>query len=137
MRVFLDANVLFSASNPDSNIAALIKWLCRKGTAVTSDLAVVEARKNLSLKRPAWRPVFERLLEALEVVPSTLFELPVPLQEKDAPLLCSSIRNRCSFFVTGDKRDFGHLYDRRIEGVEVISLLRLAEILAAGHGQSD
>lgn len=49
MRVFLDANVLFSASNAGSNIARLIAALMTRETVVTSDLAIEEARKNLVL----------------------------------------------------------------------------------------
>lgn len=45
MRVFLAANVLFSASNAGSNIARLVDWLLDKGTAVTSDLAHEDARR--------------------------------------------------------------------------------------------
>ena len=66
MRVFLDANVLFSASNAESNIARLIArliaWFGERETVVTSDLAVEEARKNLQLKRTAWLSTFEALL---------------------------------------------------------------------------
>lgn len=43
MRVFLDANVLFSASNRPSNIASLIDSLLEQGEAVTSELAALEA----------------------------------------------------------------------------------------------
>ncbi len=129
MRVFLDANVLFSASRVGSSIARLIAWLIEREIAVTSDLAVEEARRNLTLKREDWLPVFEELLGDLVVVPSALFDLPVPLDTKDAPLLCAAIRSRCSLFVTGDKRDFGHLYGHTVQGVEVISLLRLAEMV--------
>lgn len=43
MRVFLDANALFSASNAGSNIARLVDWLLAEATAVTSDLAREEA----------------------------------------------------------------------------------------------
>ena len=132
MRVFLDANVLFSASNVGSNIARLIAWLAKQETAVTSDLAVEEARKNLVAKRAAWVPAFEDVLDDLEIVPTALFELPIPIKAKDAPLFCAAIRSRCGLFVTGDRRDFGHLYGQRVQGVEIISLLRLAEILAGG-----
>lgn len=59
MRAFLDANVLFSASNAGSNIARLIVWLSEEGTGVTDRLAVEEARRNLALKREAWLPTFE------------------------------------------------------------------------------
>ncbi len=132
MRVFLDANVLFSASNVGSNVARLIARLPQQATCVTDHLAVEEARRNLAIKRDAWLPAFEDLVQILEIVPSVVFDLPVALESKDAPLLCAAIRSACRYFVTGDARDFGHLYDRTIEGVEVISLLRLAEILAAG-----
>lgn len=130
MRVFLDANVLFSASNAESNIARLITWLGERETVVTSDLAVEEARKNLQLKRTAWLSTFEALLRDVETVPSVLFPLPVSIADKDAPLFCAAIRSGCQLFVTGDKRDFGHLYNQQVQGVEVVSLLRLAEILA-------
>ena len=130
MRVFLDANVVFSACNAENNIAALITWLKKDGTAVTSDFAIEEARRNLSLKRPNWSPSLEPLLGGIEIVPSILFDIPVPLEEKDQPLLCAAIRNHCDYFATGDRRDFGHLYDEVVEGVRIISLLRLAVILA-------
>jgi predicted nucleic acid-binding protein len=130
MRVFLDANVLLSASNTGSNIARLIALLFERGAAVSSDLAVEEARRNIALKRPAWLPAFGELLRSVEVVPSSSFELPVDLPAKDAPLVCAAIRSRCRVFVTGDRRDFGHLMGRRVEGVEIASPLRLARILA-------
>ena len=132
MRVFLDANVLFSASHVGSNVARLIAWLAEQATGVADHLAVEEARRNLALKRAAWLPAFEELIRGLEIVPSVVFDLPVAIESKDAPLLCAAIRSRCRYFVTGDTRDFGHLYGQTIKGVEVISLLRLAEILAAG-----
>lgn len=134
MRVFLDANVLFSASNSSSNIALLIDWLLRDATAVTSDLAREEARRNLALKRAEWLPAFERLMGRIEQVPSVRFDLAARLNEGDQPLLCAAIRSRCTHFATGDRRDFGHLFDRSVEGVQVVSLLRLAGLLAKRQG---
>lgn len=129
MRVFLDANVMFSASNADSNIARLVEWAAREATAVTSDLACAEARRTLVLKRSDWLPHFEKLLQRIELVSSALFDLPVKLDEKDRPLLCAAIRARCTHFATGDRRDFGHLFDKAVENVLVVDLLRLAELL--------
>lgn len=131
MRVFLDANVLFSAGNGGSNIARLMEWLSQRGTAVSSDLAVEEARRNLELKRPHWLGEFERVRSPLELVSAAQFTLPVPLDPKDVPLLCAAIASKCEYFVTGDKRDFGHLDGQTVLGVQVISLLRLAQLLAA------
>lgn len=132
MRVFLDANAVFSAGNAGSNIASLIAWVIERKTAVTSDLAIEEARKNLTLKRAAWLPVFEELIGEIERVSSVVFDLPVPLADKERPLLCAAIRGECTHFVTGDQRDFGHLYGQMVQGVEVVTLLRLAQILASG-----
>jgi hypothetical protein len=130
MRVLLDANVLFSASNKGSNIARLVRLTISRETAVTNDVAIEEARRNLALKRPGWLGSFEAILEGVERVPSVVFELPVALAAKDVPLLCAAIQGRCKLFVTGDRRDFGHLYGQTISSVEVVSLLRLAEIMA-------
>jgi hypothetical protein len=47
-------------------------------------------------------------------------------------LLCAAIRSRRHLFVTGDKRDFGHLYGQKVQGVEIVTLLCLAQILAGG-----
>jgi hypothetical protein len=103
--------------------------LVADATAVTSDLACAEARRNLALKRPDWLPTFEQLLQRVEQVPSALFELPVTLDEKDRPLLCAAIRGGCTHFATGDRRDFGHLFDKVVEKVRVVNLLRLAKLL--------
>ncbi|MFO1078039.1 MAG: DNA-binding protein [Planctomycetota bacterium] len=133
MRVFLDANVLFSASNTGSNIARLVDWLLAEGTAVTSDLAREEARRNLAVKRSDWLPAFEMLMKKVQEVPSALSGLPVSLDEKDRPLLCSAIRAGCTHFATGDRRDFGHLFGKTVEQVQVVDLVGLAKLLAAGQ----
>lgn len=133
MRVFFDANVLFSASNEGTNVARLVDWVIKDAQAVTSDLARLEAQRNLALKRPDWLPGFERLAARIEQVASASFALPVALNEGDRPLLCAAIRARCSYFATGDRRDFGHLFDQVVEGVEVVSLLRLAELMGQGQ----
>lgn len=131
MRVFLDANVLFSASNTGSNIAGLVDWLLAEATAVTSDLAREEARRNLAMKRADWLPAFELLMQRIEEVPSALFGLPVSLDERDRPLLCAAIRAACTHFATGDRRDFGHLFGQTVDQVQVVDLLGLAKLLAA------
>ena len=130
MRVFLDANVLFSASQTGSAFARLIAAARRRASVLTSDVACAEARRNLGLKRPGWLDTFEALLEELEVVPSAVFPLPVTLDEQDVPLLCAAIRARSDYFVAGDRRDFGHLFETRVHGAMVITPLRLAEVLA-------
>lgn len=130
MRVFLDANVLFSASQPGSTFARLIAAAGRHARVLTSDVACAEAQRNLALERPSWLETFEALLAELEVVPTAVFTLPVTLDVKDVPLLCAAIQARSDYFVTGDRRDFGHLFGTRVHGTQVITPLRLAEVLA-------
>ncbi|GJL52126.1 MAG: hypothetical protein NPIRA01_33530 [Nitrospirales bacterium] len=129
IRVFLDANVLFSASNIGGNIFRLVHLLIEREEAVTSDFAAEEARRNVQLKRQPWAENLNALLRQVRVVPSIQFDLPVKLSDKDQPILCTAIRYGCQYLVTGDKQDLGHLYDHRIEGVTVITLARLAKVV--------
>ena len=135
VRIFLDANVLFSASRPGSAFARLIAAARRHASVLTSDIACAKARRNLALERPGGLEAFEALLEELELVPSAVFPLPVALDEKDVPLLCAAIRARSDSFVTGDRRDFGHLFGTRVHGTQVITPRMLAEILSS-RGES-
>jgi len=127
MRIFLDANILFSAACSDSNIARLIQIVFNGHLAVTSDFALEEARRNVQLKRPAWSEGFVSLVPQLEVSPSVLFDLPIELDEKDRPILCAAIRAACDLLVTGDRKHFAHLFEQTIEGVTIVSAFGLAQ----------
>ena len=102
----------------------------------TTEGAPMKARVNLDDRGVVTIPAALRRAfglkagEELEVVPSAVFPLPVTLAEKDVPLLCSAIRARSDYFVTGDRRDFGHLFGTRVHGALVITPLMLAEVLA-------
>ena len=43
----------------------------------------------------------------------------------------ASIAGECDFLVTGDKRNFGHLFGVSVEGVTILSPAQLAEALIA------
>ncbi len=129
MRIFLDANVLFAGANSNSQVERLVALILEKATAVSSDYAREEASRNIVAKRPQWQKGFDKLCENVEWVGTSSFELKVELVEKDAPILCSAIAGKCDYLVTGDKRDFGHLYRRTVQGVTIVSLTQLAEIL--------
>jgi predicted nucleic acid-binding protein len=128
VRVFLDANVLFTAAhNPGGRAAAIVR-LGRGGarTLVTSPHALEEARRNLRLKYPAAAADLERLVAVLAIVPEApsgdvarALEQGLPL--KDAPILAAAVHAGCDVLVTGDRTHFGALYGRRWRGVEVLS----------------
>ena len=129
LRIFLDANVLFSASNQSSPIAELVYLILERHELVTSDLALEEARRNIQAKRPHGMDTFIQLSKKVTIVSTRIIELPVPMVEKDAPILTSAIQSKCNYLATGDKKHFGHLYNQVIEGLEVVSIVRMAEIV--------
>jgi len=113
LRVFLDANVLFTAAySPDGLSAILIELgAARRVTLLTSSLAIVEAERNLETKRPAALPTLRRSLTAVRIVgeppPADVERLTPPeLSSKDRPLLAAAIIARATHFVTGDLADF-------------------------------
>ena len=129
MRVFLDANVLFSASNQPSNLPRLVELLARECELVTCDLALEEVRRNIMTKRPAWEGGLQILQKKLRVISTQIRKLPVELAEKDVAILSSAIAADCQFLVTGDKRDFGHLFGKTIDGVRVESVAGITKII--------
>ena len=118
-RVFLDANVLFSAAyTDDSRLQEL--WRLPEVALFTSAFALEEARRNLQLHNPAGLALLDRLASGLTVTPGVAVgALPeeVELLEKDRPILPAAIASGCSHLLTGDKRHFGPLYGRKVCGV--------------------
>ena len=119
-RVFLDANVLFTAAYSPDGLSALLVELGAAGrvTLLTSPLAIVEAERNLEAKRPPALPTLRRSLTAVRVVrepaPGDVERLTPPdLSSKDRPLLAAAIVAHATHFVTGDVADFGRWMDRR------------------------
>ena len=129
MRVFLDANVLFSGSNVSNNLGRLIEMLLEKAAVATSDLASEEAARNILAKRPAWEKEFKRIMEKIIILPTRVRTLPVKLADKDISLLASAISGGCDYFVTGDKRDFGHLFETSVDGVKVVLPFHMGLVL--------
>lgn len=118
-RVFLDANVLFSAAYREG-AGLLTLWKVADVELVTSGYAAEEARRNLDT--PDRRARLERLLAAVAIVaeaPSTTLSPHVLLPSKDEPILGAAIATGATHLLTGDLRDFGRLLGRRIGGVLV------------------
>jgi len=137
LKLFLDANVVFSAAHQETGNAQSLLALARAGhwAVLTSAHALEEARRNLAFKSSGYE---RRLAEALAVIelvaeaPPTLVEWAgrqgLPL--KDAPILAAAVRAGAEVLATGDARDFGSLYDRKLRGVDVLTPARaLARVL--------
>lgn len=126
MRIFLDANVLFSAGKSGGAMRAFLLQLKSSGHVLVADGYVAgEARRNLEAKFPAAMKDFEDLMMQVEASAGTCGSLPAEiapeLPEKDRPVLAASIHNRCEILLTGDKTHFGPLYGRTVEGVVIHS----------------
>ena len=128
MKLFLDANILFTAAySPEGRARALFD-LADAGhcSLCTSAFAVEEARRNLALKAPAKLSSLERILPLLTIVPEpspekTTWAQGLPLPMKDAPVLAAAVVCAADILVTGDRRDFGHLYGKNSGGLRVLT----------------
>ena len=120
-RVFLDANVLFSAAYmSESRLRDL--WSLPDVILITSTYAAEEARRNLALARSERVPGLETLLKRLLISPESTIALEsVDLPAKDGPILAAAITSRATHLLTGDKAHFGHLFGTRIQGVLIES----------------
>jgi len=136
MRVFLDANVLFSAAKSDGAIRQLLRLLLERGHECWVDAYVVsEARRNLVAKGPEALHVLDALLAHLRVAPAQpaveAHSETAWLPDKDRPVLAAAIRLGCDALVTGDRTHFGSGYGRAFRGVKIYSPRTLAERLLA------
>jgi len=126
MRLFLDANVLFSAAVSPAGAAAGLIALAEAGGCelVTSTVAVTEATRNLSAKVPAAMDRWGLVGAVVGIVPESdprlLERVDVALEAKDRPILAAALGCRAPVLVTGDRRHFGSLFGRVIAGTVVV-----------------
>ena len=136
MRVFLDANVLFSAAYREGASIRAFFELAEAGACVlvSSSHAIEEARRNLASKRPERLATLEALLGEIEVCgePSptrVAWAASTGLPAKDAPILAAAVDSRCTVLVTGDRTDFRALFGRRMSGTLVMLPAEALELL--------
>ena len=134
MRIFLDANVLFSAAKTAGAVRELLTFLDKSGhECCVNSYVIEEARRNLVAKAPEAINVLDRLLSRMSTAkaqPSDVaLEASLPLPAKDRPVLAAAIRQGCAVLVTGDRTHFGALYGRTIHGIVIHSPRSLAEAL--------
>jgi predicted nucleic acid-binding protein len=134
VRLFLDANILFSAAKAPGAVERLVALLLdARHECWVDDYVITEARRNLEMKAPGGLTALDGLLKRLRVAPAQPrvpdLEASVLLAENDRPILAAAIRLACDALVTGDRTHFGRLYGRRVRGVATHSPRSLAEEL--------
>lgn len=140
MKLFLDANVVFSAAHLEEGRAQDLVALARAGhcALLSSAHALEEARRNLALKSSRYEMRLADALAQIEIVaepPSAVSDWAREegLPPKGAPILAAAVQAGAAMLVTGDARDFGHLYERTLRGVRIVTPARaLAEVLKQG-----
>lgn len=134
MRVFLDANILFSAARANGAMRQLLALAETAGHELWADAYVFEeARRNLAAKATDGLPVLEAMATRIKMGGLFAGKTPMPeiliLPEKDRPVLAAAIHHHCDVLVTGDRSHFGTLYGKTIHGVKVLSPAMLAETI--------
>jgi predicted nucleic acid-binding protein len=129
MRVFLDANILFSAAQRHSRMRAFLEVLFDQADCLTNAYAVEEARRNLELKFPEGLKALERLTGQCEMVSQLVTDLDVGLPPKDMPILGGAIAGHATHLLTGDEKDFGKFWGKTVQGVKIVSPKMLVQEL--------
>ena len=136
MRLFLDANVLFSACHSSNGRSLALFRLAEIGrcTLCASSHVVEEARRNLVTRSTADIADFDRLVEQLERTAEAPAKLvrwagEHDLGANDAPVLAAAVVGRADFLVTGDRTHFDGLFGREFGGVTVLSLCQALDRL--------
>ena len=117
LRVFLDANVLFSAVYRPPNTFERF-WLVPGLDLLTSPYVIDEVSRHF--RGAEDRARLWRLLYATHLVPNgDEIELPrdIRLVPKDVPILQAAIAGKADILVTGDETHFLHLFGTSVQGV--------------------
>ena len=115
MRLFLDANTLFTAAHNPRGKAALVIELGASGrwALYLSRLAVEEARRNLELKFPQCLDQLHVLVRGVRLMEHrSALDYPEGLAGKDRPIFQAALACRATHLLTGDLKDFGRFMNR-------------------------
>ena len=109
-RLFLDANVLFTAAhNPDGKAAFLFDALdFQQWELLSSTYAIEEARRNIGVKYPQSLDRLQKLSRRITVVGQPLsFPIAIVLPAKDQPIFVAALSGESTHLLTGDRKHFG------------------------------
>lgn len=129
MRIFLDANILFSGALPQSRMRVFLDFLCRECECATSAYAVEEARRNLAAKFPDSVQHLNSIAKKCKLISAIKTDFEVKLALKDVPILGGALAAQAKYLLTGDEKDFGKFFGETIDGVKIVSPKMLAEEL--------
>jgi uncharacterized protein len=118
-KVFLDANVLFSAAYQRSS--GLLKlWDFKNVRLITSFYAFEEALRNLDLEEQHQR--LKKIMMRVKIVaeahnPKNIIPPLITLHPKDQPILAAALQAKANYLITGDIQHFGKYFSKDIHGM--------------------
>lgn len=118
-RLFLDANILFSAAyQTDAGLLQL--WKLKNVALCSSRYALEEARINLADDDQQNR--LTKLSGSLHLFEAGSTSLPseILLPEKDVPILSAAIEAGATHLLTGDVRHFRAYFGKKIQGIAIM-----------------
>ncbi len=110
MRLFLDANILFTAAHNPRGKATLVIELGVQGywELFSSPYALEEARRNLERKFPRFLESLGTLQRGVRLVEHRAgLGFPECLAQKDQPIFQAALACQATHLLTGDLKDFG------------------------------
>ena len=126
MRLFIDANILFSAAYLGRSRTRAIFDLAAAGfcECITSAYALDEARRNLLKRHPDRLAALDQTAADLAIVREPNMEFRawaagLGVSEKDVPILAAAAQASADWLVSGD-RGFAPLYGKKLRGVELM-----------------
>lgn len=142
-RVFLDANVLFSAAISSGGASRAIFELADQYpdilNLVVSEYAITEALSNLQQKRPEAVSGLLALLDGLrftheppEILVDRLKEM--VSDPKDVPIVAGAVWAEADLLVTGNSRHFGRLYGTHVGGCLILPPRDAIDLLLSEAG---
>ncbi len=117
-RLFLDANILFSAAYGSPSLNRFWDLASdKKVLLLTSAHAIEEARRNL--EEIEHRDRLENLIQGTVIVPEPPadYACPISLNKKDIPVFVAALSSKATHFITGDIKHFGKYFSKAIGGI--------------------
>ena len=120
-RVFLDANIFFSAGYGPSRLDQLWKLQrIEKCVLLASEHVIEEAKRNLTDERKLQR--LDSYLSDIVIVPEmdSSIECHIDLPQGDEEVPMAAVSANADFLLTGDIKHFGKYFGQKVMGVKIL-----------------
>lgn len=118
-RLFLDANVLFSAAYREGSPLRRL-WDRQDAELLTSGYAVHETERHLQGDQIARLAELLKRVRIVAEAPDRPLPRSVVLRAKDVPILAAAVAGGATHLITGDRRDFGPHFGQMAAGVLIV-----------------